>query len=169
MHNIWTLIQREYLERVRSRSFIIFTVLMPAFMAGSVLIPAKLAEMNSGGMRKIVIVANDAQLAKAVGEDLGTPKSQASTGKPKSSLGPFSPAVYSIQIDTDPSEAGARFPAAAGERRKDHRISLADQRCSGKSRSGLQHQGSRRLRPVHRIAQCHKVRSHSAASIAKRE
>jgi ABC-2 type transport system permease protein len=104
MHNIWTLIQREYLERVRSKSFIIFTVLMPAFMAGSVLIPAKLAEMNSGGMRKIVIVANDAKLAKAVGEELGTPKSQASTGKQRG-VGPFSPPIYSIQIDTDPSDA----------------------------------------------------------------
>ncbi len=49
MHNVWTLMQREYLERVRSRSFVIFTLLMPAFMAGIVLIPAKLAEMNSGG------------------------------------------------------------------------------------------------------------------------
>ncbi len=52
MHNIWTLIQREYLERVRTRSFVIFTLLMPAFMAGIVLIPAKLAEMNSGGVRR---------------------------------------------------------------------------------------------------------------------
>jgi ABC-2 type transport system permease protein len=78
---------------------------MPAFMAASVLIPAKLAEMNSGGMRKLVIVANDPQLAKAVGEELGTPKSRANTSKQKGGAGPFSPAVYSIQIDTDPSEA----------------------------------------------------------------
>ena len=71
MHNVWTLVKREYLERVRSRSFVIFTLLMPAFMAGSVLIPAKLAQMNSGGERKIVIVANDAKLAEAVGQELG--------------------------------------------------------------------------------------------------
>jgi ABC-2 type transport system permease protein len=35
MRKVWMLIQREYLERVRSRSFVIFTLLMPAFMAGS--------------------------------------------------------------------------------------------------------------------------------------
>ena len=34
MHNVWTLIRREYLERVRTRSFVIFTLLMPAAMAG---------------------------------------------------------------------------------------------------------------------------------------
>jgi ABC-type Na+ efflux pump permease subunit len=31
--------QREYLERVRTRSFLIFTLLMPAAMAGIVFIP----------------------------------------------------------------------------------------------------------------------------------
>ena len=44
MHNVWMLMQREYLERVRSRSFLIFTLLMPAFMAGSVLIPDETCE-----------------------------------------------------------------------------------------------------------------------------
>jgi ABC-2 type transport system permease protein len=104
MHNVWTLIQREYLERVRSRSFIIFTLLMPAFMAGSVLIPAKLAEMNSGETRKIVIVANNAQLASAVGHELGTPVPQTNRHERQSS-GPFSPPVYSIQIDTTTTDA----------------------------------------------------------------
>jgi len=42
MHNVWTLIQREYLERVRTRSFLIFTLLMPAAMAGIVFIPTKI-------------------------------------------------------------------------------------------------------------------------------
>ena len=41
--NIWS-------ECAAVRS-LIFTLLMPAFMAGSVLIPAKIAEMNSGGER----------------------------------------------------------------------------------------------------------------------
>ena len=66
MHNVWMLLQREYLERVRTRSFLIFTLLMPAFMAGSVLIPTKLAEMNSGGERHLVMVVNNPQIAAAV-------------------------------------------------------------------------------------------------------
>ncbi|HLI64606.1 MAG TPA: ABC transporter permease [Terriglobales bacterium] len=102
MHNVWTLVQREYLERVRSRSFVIFTLLMPALMAASVLIPEKLAEMNSGGEQQIVIVANDPQLAVAVGKQLGKPR-------PKSALyggeANRAPVVYTIQVDTDTSEA----------------------------------------------------------------
>jgi ABC-2 type transport system permease protein len=100
MHNVWTLIQREYLERVRSRSFVIFTLLMPAFMAGSVLIPAKIEEMNSGGERRIVIVANNPQLAMAVDQELKAPK-------PKSTLSAEAgaPPVYVIQVDTNSTDA----------------------------------------------------------------
>ena len=100
MRNVWTLVQREYLERVRSRSFVIFTLLMPAVMAGIVLIPAKLEEINTGGERKIVLVANDAKLASAVGRELGNAKTQ-----PNEIEGATKPTVYSIQVDTDTSDA----------------------------------------------------------------
>jgi len=105
MRKVWMLIQREYLERVRSRSFVIFTLLMPAFMAGSVLIPEKIEEMNSGAEKRIVVVANDPQLAAAVGREL-------SAAKPKADLTPeteeeMKPSVYSIQVDTDTSDAEA--------------------------------------------------------------
>ncbi len=103
MHNVWTLVQREYLERVRTRSFVIFTLLMPAFMAGIVLIPTKIAQMNSGGERRLVIVANDAKLGVAVGQELGTSKPQ--TGTPDEQEGEFSaPTTYAIQVVTDPSD-----------------------------------------------------------------
>lgn len=102
MHNVWTLLQREYLERVRSRSFVIFTLLMPAFMAGSVLIPAKLAEMNTGGVRRLVLVVNNPQIATAVMQELGSSKPQSSTTPDEKLL---APATYVIQVDTTPTEA----------------------------------------------------------------
>ena len=103
MRNVWMLIRREYLERVRSRSFVIFTLLMPAFMAGTVLVPEKIEQMNAGGEKRIVVVANDPQLAAAVGREL-------SAAKPKAELGleteeELKPTVYSIQVDTDTSDA----------------------------------------------------------------
>jgi ABC-2 type transport system permease protein len=102
MHNIWTLVQREYLERVRSRSFLIFTLLMPAFMAAIMLIPAKLEQMNSGGETQIVIVANNAQLATVVGHELGNQHS----GDTSDDLGEhLKPTLYSIQVVTDTSDA----------------------------------------------------------------
>jgi ABC-2 type transport system permease protein len=103
MNNVWTLVKREYLERVRSRSFLIFTLLMPAVMAGVVLIPAALVRYDTGGERKIVIVANDPKLASAVGHELGNSKTQAASEELGKASG--APTVYSIQVDTDTSDA----------------------------------------------------------------
>ena len=57
MHNAWLVIQREYLERIRSKAFVIMTLLMPVFMASTILIPTFLADMKSGVTRRIVLVA----------------------------------------------------------------------------------------------------------------
>ena len=35
MHKVWLIVHREYLERIRSKTFLIFTLLLPALMAGS--------------------------------------------------------------------------------------------------------------------------------------
>ena len=100
MHNVGILIRREYLERVRSKSFMIFTLLMPALMAGVVIIPAKLAEMKSGGPRRIVIVTNDPEMAAAVKQQL---EQNASVPAP-SELGERRPESYAVSIDTTPTE-----------------------------------------------------------------
>lgn len=70
MHNVWLIIRREYLERIRSKSFLVLTLLMPALMAALVLIPSKLAQMKSGGVRHIIIVANNPEIAAAVQQEL---------------------------------------------------------------------------------------------------
>ena len=105
MRNIWTLMQREYLERVRTRSFLIFTLLMPAAMAGIVFIPTKIAQMNSGGERQIVIVADDMKLGETVGHQLAVPKPTRASDDEFSQpeIGP--PTVYAIQVVNDTSEA----------------------------------------------------------------
>jgi len=102
MHNVWTLVKREYLERVRSRSFLIFTLLMPAVMAAIMIIPATLAQYNAGGEKKIVIVANDPKLASVVGHELGNAKTQAHGGELERQ---GAPNVYTIKVVTDTSDA----------------------------------------------------------------
>ena len=64
MHNTWLIIRREYLERIRSKAFIIMTMLMPVFMASTILIPALLSGMKSGGTRRIVLVVNNPEVAE---------------------------------------------------------------------------------------------------------
>ena len=103
MHNVWTLIQREYLERVRTRSFILFTLLMPAAMAALVFIPTKIANMNSGGERHLVIVTNDLKLGDSVGRELASPRSINAEGDNVQQVS--APTTYAIQVVTDTSDA----------------------------------------------------------------
>ena len=55
MNNILLIIQREYLSRVRKKSFLIMTLLTPFLMAGIVVVPTYLA-MNSTEERNIAIL-----------------------------------------------------------------------------------------------------------------
>ena len=107
MHNTWLIIRREYLERIRSKAFIIMTLLMPVFMASTILIPAMLSDMKSGGTRHIVLVADNPEIAKAVKQQLMAPQnSQAAEGKSNPGKpNQKTPAPrYAIDITTDATE-----------------------------------------------------------------
>ena len=110
MHNTWLIIRREYLERIRSKAFIIMTLLMPVFMASTILIPALLSDMKSEGTRHIVLVANNPEIAEAVKQQLMTLQSETSQADgTKSEAGRLrqkAPAPrYAIDISTNATEA----------------------------------------------------------------
>jgi len=109
MHNTWLVIQREYLERIRSKAFLIMTLLMPVFMASTILIPALLSNMKSGVTRHIVLVADNAEIARAIQQQLLTPP--AAEGKapsPKSGTSKSEtrnpPPRYSIDTDMNTTD-----------------------------------------------------------------
>jgi ABC-2 type transport system permease protein len=58
MHNVWLVAKREYLERIRAKSFLIMTVLIPILMGGLVY-AAALANGRSGSNLHIAVVTQD--------------------------------------------------------------------------------------------------------------
>jgi ABC-2 type transport system permease protein len=48
MHKVWAVIRREFVERVRTRAFVLSTILFPIFMAGLVILPGYLMSRNTG-------------------------------------------------------------------------------------------------------------------------
>ena len=46
MHKIWLIIKREYLVRVRKKSFIVMTIVGPLLMAALMIVPTYLAYEN---------------------------------------------------------------------------------------------------------------------------
>ena len=69
MRNTWLILKREYLQRVRTRSFIVLTVLLPAIMTVLMALPAKLATMGQKAQH-VVIVASTEQLGESVRKQL---------------------------------------------------------------------------------------------------
>ena len=68
--NTWLVIKREYLERVRQRSFLVLTLLLPAIMGGAILIPAKLSSMKSDKTQRVVVVTSTPQFGEIVRQQL---------------------------------------------------------------------------------------------------
>lgn len=73
MRNTWLVIRREYLERVRAKSFIVSTILLPAFVFAVTVLPSKLASMKSSGTVHLVVATSDQAVADAVAKQLRSP------------------------------------------------------------------------------------------------
>jgi ABC-2 type transport system permease protein len=73
MRNVLLIIRREFLERVRTRAFVIGTVLFPVFMIALMVLPALVK--TGGGERTLVLVdQSPAGIGQRVAETLRAPK-----------------------------------------------------------------------------------------------
>ncbi|HTZ84196.1 MAG TPA: ABC transporter permease [Candidatus Acidoferrales bacterium] len=105
MRNTWLIIKREYLQRVRTRSFLVLTLLLPAIMTVLMALPAKLASMGVKAQH-IVIVTSNAQfggtvrqqlLSTPVSEDDDESSSEQAKAKPQDQ--------YIIDVDSNTTDA----------------------------------------------------------------
>jgi ABC-2 type transport system permease protein len=69
MHEVWLIAQREYLERVRSRAFLMMTILFPLFI-GLLIGGSVFAGKLSSGAKQVAIASNNAALAQAVATEM---------------------------------------------------------------------------------------------------
>ena len=67
MKKVWVIIKREYLIRVRTKAFIIGTLISPLLMLGLILLPAFFAT-RGGGTRQVTVIdqSNDPTLFEAI-------------------------------------------------------------------------------------------------------
>jgi ABC-2 type transport system permease protein len=92
MHNVWLIAKREYLERIRAKSFIVMTVLIPLLMGG-ILVTAGLAN-RSLGSNHIAVITTDTRLA----DDL---KAELSDKARKTTVDVYSPSQPNIRETLD--------------------------------------------------------------------
>ncbi|HEY4904558.1 MAG TPA: ABC transporter permease [Candidatus Sulfotelmatobacter sp.] len=121
--NTWIIIKREYLERVRQRSFLVLTLLLPAIMVGAFLIPAKLSSMKSDKTQRLVVVTSTSQFGEIVRQQLMT-GTKADGEKPAADNNKDADSAdkpsrnYAIEVDANATEAertALRNRATAGD------------------------------------------------------
>ena len=56
MNKVFLIIQREYLTRIRRKSFLLLTLLMPILMVALVFVPIWLGSISSGENRTVMVV-----------------------------------------------------------------------------------------------------------------
>jgi ABC-2 type transport system permease protein len=112
MRNFWVIVKREYLERVRTRSFLILTLLVPGIMTVVMMLPAKLATMGKKA-EHVVVVTSTPQFGDMVRQrfltaltatdDDDEPTPDANAAKPKSQE--QGEDEYVIDVDSNATEA----------------------------------------------------------------
>lgn len=71
--NMWLVAKREYLERVKTKAFVILTLLTPAIIFGFGVLPSMIMMSKSKGERRLVVVAPDEATAVLVKQRLEAP------------------------------------------------------------------------------------------------
>lgn len=72
MRKLLAVIKREYIQRVRTKFFVVATVLGPLLMAGFTVVPAFMLSMKSGGPTRLVIIDQTGKMYGRVARELET-------------------------------------------------------------------------------------------------
>ncbi|MFC6645627.1 ABC transporter permease [Granulicella cerasi] len=104
MRNIWLVAKREYLERVRAKSFVVMTVLIPALMAG-VIGGLVLVNKNQHSAQHVAIITDDAKFAANVQSELNESKSFGAA--PKVDVYPLADTTVRTKLDAELKQKGS--------------------------------------------------------------
>jgi ABC-2 type transport system permease protein len=108
MHNVFIIAKREYLERVRSRSFVIMTLFIPMLMFGVTVVPTMLANRGTNETKHMVVVAGDRDTAEMIRSRIEQQQDQEKSGsepeiKTKTKKG-LPPTHFTVEVSTDTAE-----------------------------------------------------------------
>jgi ABC-2 type transport system permease protein len=110
VRNTLLILRREYLERVRTKSFLISTLLFPSLVVLLIVVPGEMVTLKSPAPRHIVVVAPTQELGQAVKTELGRTAAGPADGTMKSTKGPSegenssATSDYRVELDLNPTE-----------------------------------------------------------------
>jgi ABC-2 type transport system permease protein len=74
MRKFLAVVKREYIQRVRTKFFIVATVLGPLFMAGFTILPAMMFGIKSGGPTRLAVVDESGRMYERVAKEITSAK-----------------------------------------------------------------------------------------------
>jgi len=80
MHKIWAVVRREFLDKVRTKAFLIGTLLFPVLMIGLSLLPLLLNRRETAPKRIAVVDGTSGEVGVKVTEALAASRRQGSDG-----------------------------------------------------------------------------------------
>jgi ABC-2 type transport system permease protein len=105
VRNTWLIAKRDYLERVRTKAFLVMTLLTPALVFMWAVVPSMLITSKTGGSRHLVVVTSDPEIGNAIKAGL---ESQ-STPRPKVATRQAAPTSsdmrYTVDVDANVSDS----------------------------------------------------------------
>ena len=76
MRKLFAVIKREYIQRVRTKFFVVATILGPLLMAGFTVVPALMFGIKSGGPTRIAIVDQTGKMYARVAQELASDRTR---------------------------------------------------------------------------------------------
>jgi ABC-2 type transport system permease protein len=104
MHNTFIIARREYLERVRSRSFVIMTLFIPLLMFGVTVVPTMLANRGTDQIKHVVVVAADRDTAEMIRSGIEE-KQDEKTQEAVAARRRRKPTHFTVDVSTDSSDS----------------------------------------------------------------
>ena len=104
MRNILLIIQREYLVRVRTKTFVIFTILMPLLIGAAFILPTRLMTRASP-VKHVVIVAADSNIANSMKAELSASHAADEDDITPRETRKLTRADFDVTVETGPTEA----------------------------------------------------------------
>lgn len=103
MHNTFIIARREYLERVRSRAFVIMTFFIPALMLGVTVLPTMLMQNGSNETKRMVVVAADRDTAEMIRSRIEQKQDQQGKAEDNESANKrgLPPTHFSVDVSTN--------------------------------------------------------------------
>src|SRR5260221_12671519 len=72
MRKFLAVVKREYVQRVRTKFFVVATILGPVLLAGFTVVPAMMFSIKSGGPARIAIVDQTGTMYERVAKEIAT-------------------------------------------------------------------------------------------------